>query len=1391
MKTNIAPIKRAALLVLLSTLNPQPSTFAQGTSFTYQGRLNASGAPASGSYDFRFRLAADALGNNYVGSPVLTGGVAVAGGLFTALLDFGPGLFTGSNYWLQVDVKTNGAAGYTTLIPLQAVTPAPYAIFASTASNLSGVLSAGQLSGTIAAAQLPASVVTNNASGLSLSGAFTGNGAGLTNVNAATLGGLDSTNFWKTGGNAGATPGTHFLGTTDNQPLEFKVNGQRGLRLEPTAYLDTVNVIGGSARNFVGAGVQGATIGGGGTGDYLGLGVAYSNRVEADFGTIGGGVGNTSSGNFAAVAGGYFNTASGISATVGGGHVNTSSAGYSMVGGGALNLSTQAYATVAGGFGNVSGGFVATVGGGSDNTASGSYATVGGGRQNNSSNYATVAGGYFNTASGSFATVPGGYQNSATKDYSFAAGRRAKANHQGSFVWADSTNADFASTANNQYLIRATGGVGIGTTVPGRLLQVGDASVESEGIMRFASHANTASRVWDIGVPNVDETTIGYSFIIKDTSRPDPGIIIRWNSGNVGIGTNDPQSALHVNGTVTATAFIGNGAGLTGLNGANLADGTVTTSKFATSIGVWTKDSASVTAPYYLNGVNVGIGTNDPQSALHVNGTVTATAVSGNGSQPLEFKVNGLRALRLEDNGDGNDFGTIADGAPNVIGGSPVNFVNAGVVGATIGGGGATNSFGVSETNQVTADFGTVGGGAGNTSRGIAATVAGGSHNTATGYATVGGGQLNASSGSHATVGGGGQNTASGDYATVGGGSQNNSGSSATVAGGVANTSSAIYATVGGGLYNTSSGEGATVGGGVLNTNSGLYATVPGGAENYAAGKYGFAAGRRAKANHAGAFVWADSTAADFASTSSNQFLIRASGGVAIGTNDPAGAMLRVAGAVKADSFLGMGATLMLGTTDNQPLELKVNGLRALRLEPTGDSVSDLDTQPDGAPNVIGGSPVNFVSAGVVGATISGGGATNHFGVPQPNRVAADYGTIGGGLGNNASGPYATVGGGYDNNASSGTATTVGGGSDNTASGTYATVGGGNQNTASGFFATVPGGLQNSAANNYSFAAGRRAKANHQGSFVWADSADADFASTANRQFLIRAGGGVGIGTPSPGRLLQVGDVGVESEGMIRFASRSNTASRIWDIGVPKADETAIGYSFVIDDTSRGTDPEFILRWDSGFVGIGTINPATALHVASPYQAVTTVESSSPVGTWAILKNTSSGGNAWAMISSGSGNGGGAGKLLFFVNGLTQMVLDPAGNLSIAGAYSPSSDRNLKEHIAPVSPREVLDKVVELPISRWNFKSDAATPHVGPMAQDFHAAFGLGADDKHIATVDADGVALAAIQGLNQKVEEQETRLKNKDSEIQELRQAVAVLQKTVSQITHNTQEQP
>src|SRR6185503_15503445 len=126
-----------------------------------------------------------------------------------------------------------------------------------------------------------------------------------------TLAGRTASQFWQTTGNNGTAPTTHFLGTTDNQPLEFRVNNKRALRLEPASTNDWVNVIAGSARNFVASGVIGATISGGGGVDSF-PGTPYSNSVAASFGTIAGGNFNniSAAGTYSAVGGGGGNTMS-------------------------------------------------------------------------------------------------------------------------------------------------------------------------------------------------------------------------------------------------------------------------------------------------------------------------------------------------------------------------------------------------------------------------------------------------------------------------------------------------------------------------------------------------------------------------------------------------------------------------------------------------------------------------------------------------------------------------------------------------------------------------------------------------------------------------------------------------------------------------------------------------------------------------------------------------------------------------------------------------------------------------------------------------------------------------------------------------------------------------
>jgi len=150
-----------ALLALLSTLHHPPAIlYAQGTAFTYQGRLDDSSNPVTGTYDLRFTIYDSTnTPGNLIAGPITNSATAVSNGLFIATLDFGAGVFTGAARWLDIAVRTNGTGVFTTLAPRQQLTPTPYAVMANSASNVLG---------TIPLANLPASLVTNNETGVTL-----------------------------------------------------------------------------------------------------------------------------------------------------------------------------------------------------------------------------------------------------------------------------------------------------------------------------------------------------------------------------------------------------------------------------------------------------------------------------------------------------------------------------------------------------------------------------------------------------------------------------------------------------------------------------------------------------------------------------------------------------------------------------------------------------------------------------------------------------------------------------------------------------------------------------------------------------------------------------------------------------------------------------------------------------------------------------------------------------------------------------------------------------------------------------------------------------------------------------------------------------------------------
>ena len=193
-------------------------------------------------------------------------------------------------------------------------------------------------------------------------------------------------------------------------------------------------------------------------------------------------------------------------------------------------------------------------------------------------------------------------------------------------------------------------------------------------------------------------------------------------------------------------------------------------------------------------------------------------------------------------------------------------------------------------------------------------------------------------------------------------------------------------------------------------------------------------------------------------------------------------------------------------------------------------------------------------------------------------------------------------------------------------------------------------------------------------------------------------------------------------------------------------------------------------------MGINTNDPSAGLHVCwagnSPQLHIT----QDVANNYSRLRMNVVGSPFWEMdVSSG------ATPSLSFWNSTQRMAVDYNGNVT-ALSFTPTSDRNAKENFGPVDSRAILNKVAALPISRWNFKEDKATEHLGPMAQDFYAAFSVGPDDKHIATIDADGVALAAIQGLNQKLTEE---LKRRDAENTELKRELGDLKQLVNSINH------
>lgn len=206
-------------------------------------------------------------------------------------------------------------------------------------------------------------------------------------------------------------------------------------------------------------------------------------------------------------------------------------------------------------------------------------------------------------------------------------------------------------------------------------------------------------------------------------------------------------------------------------------------------------------------------------------------------------------------------------------------------------------------------------------------------------------------------------------------------------------------------------------------------------------------------------------------------------------------------------------------------------------------------------------------------------------------------------------------------------------------------------------------------------------------------------------------------------------------------------------------------------------------------VGVGTYSAESALTVYSdgtPYdEAKILVENDLAVAPRTLLElrnpgntkfeiNNTDAGNSWAFTNSGSDfrvSLQGSGVVEFRVDNNGNAFID--GDLDVGGSVITNlampSDRELKQKLESLDPSEVLDQVVALPLSTWEYKDRPGQRHLGPMAQDFHRAFGLGDSDKTISSVDATGVALASIQALEARNLELEQRVEMLEALVAEL----------------------
>lgn len=430
------------------------------------------------------------------------------------------------------------------------------------------------------------------------------------------------------------------------------------------------------------------------------------------------------------------------------------------------------------------------------------------------------------------------------------------------------------------------------------------------------------------------------------------------------------------------------------------------------------------------------------------------------------------------------------------------------------------------------------------------------------------------------------------------------------------------------------------------------------------------------------------------------------------------------------------------------------------------------------SPNLLAGFSGNNVTSGVYGATIGGGGASGNT-----NRVTDNYGTVGGGWNNQAGDdagttgdvPAATIGGGLANTAS-GASSAICGGSSNIANGVVATIGGGYGNTA-GDHATVGGGAQNNASQGYATVGGGYRNTAGVGAFVggggWNGTSGNGNTASGNASTI-----GGGYGNTAGGAYAAVGggmsNAALQQSAMVGGGWGNTASGNAATISGGSDNSASQPYSTVGGGGSNTASHSYAA------VGGGTSNTANGWaatvgggrgNIASgPNATVPGGEYNTAAGAYSFAAGRRAKANRMGCFVLADANDAdeecnhensfvfratNGFALYTATNQSSGVVLLPGSNFWVS-----HSDRAAKENFAAVDGRVILDRLANIPIETWSYRSqDPSIRHIGPMAGDFYAAFNVGEDEKYIGTGDADGVALAAIQGLYQLSQERDAHI--------------------------------